>query len=334
MELINVATKGGGGGGVVKSAFQGALLLHPPRFSCQQDLKQLEEKELSSRGHRRGMELSSSPRSSSRPPAIRHVVDSSCRKLKESTTRNLATAMLEELLEEMMVTEEEVVVMMMIGAAAATVEVVYWCLSMTERNPVRTKAITAAILNFLGDFFCQLVIEKDGKVDVKKTAVITFLGLVLVGPMLHIWYLTLRKVFTAMGVKGTVIWLLLDQSFSHLRIVHLTSSPSFSRIGNQQLLQIASFGFHFSSLISLWCPNHYRRLVKTLETSLPFHLPFVAFANVVALAWNIYLSFASHTEVYTAPQTSPFYVSKAGSPISCLWNFQRIRGIHGSRLRI
>jgi hypothetical protein len=27
---------------------------------------------------------------------------------------------------------------------------------MTERNPVRTKAITAAILNFLGDFFRQV----------------------------------------------------------------------------------------------------------------------------------------------------------------------------------
>jgi hypothetical protein len=58
---------------------------------------------------------------------------------------------------------------------------------MTERNPVRTKAITSPILNFLGDFFCQLVIEKDGKLDVKQTAVIAFLGLVLVGPMLHIW---------------------------------------------------------------------------------------------------------------------------------------------------
>jgi hypothetical protein len=33
----------------------------------------------------------------------------------------------------------------------------------------------------------QLVIEKDGKLDVKQTAVITFLGLVLVGLMLHIW---------------------------------------------------------------------------------------------------------------------------------------------------
>jgi hypothetical protein len=115
------------------------------------------------------MELSSSPRRSSRSPAIRHVVDSSCRKLKELTMRNLATAMVEELLEELMATEE-VVVMMMIGAAAATVEVamtnslnsllVYWLdsryLSMTERNPVRTKAITSPILNFLGDFFCQV----------------------------------------------------------------------------------------------------------------------------------------------------------------------------------
>jgi hypothetical protein len=37
----------------------------------------------------------------------------------------------------------------------------------------------------------------------------------------------------------------------------------------------------------------------------------VAFANVVALVWNIYLSFASHTEVYTAPQTSPVVIEMA-----------------------
>jgi hypothetical protein len=61
-------------------------------------------------------------------------------------------------------------------------------------------------------------------------------------------YLSLSKVFTALGVKGTVIRLLLDQ---------------------------------------------------------------VAFANVVALVWNIYLSFASHTEVYTAPQTSPVVIEMA-----------------------
>jgi peroxisomal membrane protein 2 len=39
----------------------------------------------------------------------------------------------------------------------------------------------------LGVVVWQLVIEKNGKLDVKRTAVITFLGLVLVGPTLHIW---------------------------------------------------------------------------------------------------------------------------------------------------
>jgi len=102
------------------------------------------------------MELSSSPRSSSRPPAIRHVVDSSCRKLKELTTRNLATAMLEELLEEMMATEEEVVVvMMMIGAAAATVEVamtnslnsllVYWLGTCFPASQILKKLLTKTL---------------------------------------------------------------------------------------------------------------------------------------------------------------------------------------------
>jgi hypothetical protein len=101
------------------------------------------------------MELSSSPRSSSRPPAIRHVVDSSCRKLKELTTRNLAAAMLEELLEEMMATEEEVVVMMMIGATAATVEVamtnslnsllVYWLGTCFPASQILKKLLTRTL---------------------------------------------------------------------------------------------------------------------------------------------------------------------------------------------
>ncbi len=40
----------------------------------------------------------------------------------------------------------------------------------------------------LGVVVWQLVIEKNGNLDVKRTAVITFLGLVLVGPTLHIWW--------------------------------------------------------------------------------------------------------------------------------------------------
>jgi hypothetical protein len=49
----------------------------------------------------------------------------------------------------------------------------------------------------------------------------------------------------------------------------------------------------------LWVPFQF---INFLAVPQPLQ---VAFANIVALAWNIYLSFASHTEVYTAAQTSP-----------------------------
>jgi hypothetical protein len=87
------------------------------------------------------MELSSSPRSSSRPPAIRHVVDSSCRKLKELTTRNLAAAMLEELLEEMMATEEEVVVM----TNSLNSLLVYWLGTCFPASQILKKLLTRTL---------------------------------------------------------------------------------------------------------------------------------------------------------------------------------------------
>jgi peroxisomal membrane protein 2 len=148
----------------------------------------------------------------------------------------------------------------------------------------------------------QLVIEKNGNLDVKRTAVITFLGLVLVGPTLHIWYLTLSKVVTAVGVKGTVIRLLLDQ---------LVFSPAFIAVFFSSLLTLEN---RTSDIIpklqqdwkpavianwKLWVPFQF---INFLAVPQPLQ---VAFANVVALAWNIYLSFASHTAVYTTVQTSP-----------------------------
>jgi hypothetical protein len=315
MEPMNVTTKGGGVG-VVQSALRGALLPYPPRFCCSTRLEAIggARAELSRASSRYGA-LIISQKQQQQPPAIRHLVDSSSRKLKDLTTTNLANATGGN------------------GGGVAggndgnrgggggdddwssgnsgdgddklpeqSTGLLAWYVSMTERYPVRTKAITAAILNFLGDLFCQLVIEKNGKLDVKRTAVITFLGLVLVGPTLHIWYLTLSKVVTAVGVKGTVIRLLLDQ---------LVFSPAFIAVFFSSLLTLEN---RTSDIIpklqqdwkpavianwKLWVPFQF---INFLAVPQPLQ---VAFANVVALAWNIYLSFASHTEVYTATQTSP-----------------------------
>jgi protein Mpv17 len=74
-----------------------------------------------------------------------------------------------------------------------------------------TKAVTAALLNLVGDLICQLTINKTSSLDKKRTLTFTFLGLGLVGPTLHFWYLYLSKVVTASGLSGAVIRLLLDQ---------------------------------------------------------------------------------------------------------------------------
>jgi hypothetical protein len=241
MEPMNVATRRGGGVGVVQSAFRGALLPYPPRFCCSTRLEAIggTRAELSGASSRYGALIISQKQQ--QPPAIRHVVDSSSRKLKELTTRNLANATGgngggvaggndgngggggdDDWSSSNSGDGDDKLPQQSTGLLA-------WYVSMTERYPVRTKAITAAILNFLGDLFCQLVIEKNGKLDVKRTAVITFLGLVLVGPTLHIWYLTLSKVVTAVGVKGTVIQLLLDQ---------LVFSPAFIAVFFSSLLTL------------------------------------------------------------------------------------------------
>jgi hypothetical protein len=92
MEPMNVATKGGGGVGVVQSAFRGALLPYPPRFCCLTRLEAIggTRAELSGASSRYGALIISQKQQ--QPPAIRHLVDSSSRKLKELTTRNLANA--------------------------------------------------------------------------------------------------------------------------------------------------------------------------------------------------------------------------------------------------
>ncbi|XP_025885813.1 uncharacterized protein [Solanum lycopersicum] len=86
-----------------------------------------------------------------------------------------------------------------------------WYLSLLEKYPVWTKAVTSALLTLFGDLICQLWIDQVASVDVKRTLLFTFLGLVLVGPTLHFWYLYLSRLVTTPGIAGTLMRLVLDQ---------------------------------------------------------------------------------------------------------------------------
>ncbi|XP_052135423.1 uncharacterized protein LOC127754007 isoform X2 [Oryza glaberrima] len=86
-----------------------------------------------------------------------------------------------------------------------------WYLLALDKHPITTKAVTSAVLTLTGDLICQLAIDKVPKLDLKRTFVFTFLGLVLVGPTLHVWYLYLSKLVTINGASGAIARLLLDQ---------------------------------------------------------------------------------------------------------------------------
>ncbi|CAI7859997.1 unnamed protein product [Closterium sp. NIES-53] len=167
-------------------------------------------------------------------------------------------------------------------------------LHLLDRHPLAVKAGTSMLLNLLGDLFCQLVVEGGHGVDARRAATISLLGLLLVGPTLHVWYSLLFRMVTVQGTPGTLIRLALDQ---------LLFSPLF----------IATF---FSSLLTLegrpaaipdvlkqeWA----KAVVANWKVWIPFqflnfrfvplHLQ-VAASNVIALLWNVYLSFASHRGV-------------------------------------
>ncbi|XP_075500144.1 uncharacterized protein LOC142538732 [Primulina tabacum] len=88
---------------------------------------------------------------------------------------------------------------------------VSWYLSLLGKYHVMTKAATSSFLNLVGDVLCQLVFDQVPSLDLKRIFLFAFLGLVLVGPTLHFWYLFLSKLITAPGASGACLRLLLDQ---------------------------------------------------------------------------------------------------------------------------
>ncbi|KAL1314123.1 hypothetical protein AAHE18_16G167000 [Arachis hypogaea] len=138
-----------------------------------------------------------------------------------------------------------------------------WYLAVLGKNPVAVKAITSAILTLIGDLICQLVIDQVRYLDLKRTFIFTLLGFVLVGPTLHFWYLYLSKLVTLPGALGALLRLVIDQEW-------------------------------FSSVVAnwqLWIPFQFLNF-----RFVPQQFQVLA-ANVIALVWNVILSFKAHKVV-------------------------------------
>ncbi|KAG2447692.1 hypothetical protein HYH02_007152 [Chlamydomonas schloesseri] len=172
-----------------------------------------------------------------------------------------------------------------------------WYMSCLEANPLLTKSLTCALLNALGDIFCQLFIEKGSSLDLKRTGTFTFLGMFLVGPTLHFWYSALNKLVPARGATGAVLQLLLDQGVFAPLFLATFISVLFTIDGKPHMIKPKLEQDWFETIKVnwvLWIPAQYfnfRFVPPNLQ---------VLVANVVALVWNTYMSFQSHKAVVPA----------------------------------
>ncbi|CAL0322887.1 unnamed protein product [Lupinus luteus] len=169
-----------------------------------------------------------------------------------------------------------------------------WYLALLEQYPVPVKALTSAILTLIGDLICQLVIDKVQSVDLKRTFLFTVIGFGLVGPTLHFWYLYLSKLVPQPGASGAVLRLVLDQFlFSPIFIgVFLSTLLTLEGRPSEAIPKLKQEWF--SAVLAnwqLWIPFQFFNF-----RFVPQQFQVLA-ANVIALAWNVILSFKAHKEV-------------------------------------
>ena len=170
-----------------------------------------------------------------------------------------------------------------------------------EKHPLATKCATSGFLNALGDLFAQFMFDDAANkgIDFRRAGVFTFLGAALVGPALHLWYGTLGKLVTVKGSAGAAISLILDQGVFAPAFLCVFLSSLFTINGMQDQI-VPKLKQDFASTVvanwKIWIPFQFLNF-----RFVPLNLQ-VAAANVVALLWNTYLSWASHkTVVEVAP---------------------------------
>lgn len=169
-----------------------------------------------------------------------------------------------------------------------------WYMDLLVKFPVLTKAVTSALLNLIGDVICQLVIDKVPSLDYKRTFMFTFLGLALVGPTLHFWYLYLSKLVTLPGASGAFLRLLLDQFFFAPIFIGTFLSTLITLEGRPSEVVPKLRQEWFSSVLAnwkLWIPFQFLNF-----RFVPQQFQVLA-SNFVAVIWNVILSFKAHKEV-------------------------------------
>ncbi|KAI7844014.1 hypothetical protein COHA_002551 [Chlorella ohadii] len=164
-------------------------------------------------------------------------------------------------------------------------------LALLAKRPLATKAVTAALLNGLGDVIAQSQFEQGKDFDWKRCGIFTLLGLLLIGPTLHVWYGSLGTIVKATGNTGALMRLGLDQlCFAPIFISTIVSLLMVLEGKGPEVVPTLKRNLPdmVKSNWMLWVPFQFINF-----RFVPPHLQ-VLMSNLVALAWNVYMSYKAH----------------------------------------
>eukprot|EP01026_Neomeris_dumetosa_P028296 TRINITY_DN2290_c0_g1_i6.p1 TRINITY_DN2290_c0_g1~~TRINITY_DN2290_c0_g1_i6.p1 ORF type:complete len:321 (+),score=25.32 TRINITY_DN2290_c0_g1_i6:44-1006(+) len=172
-------------------------------------------------------------------------------------------------------------------------------LKLLEQQPLITKIWTCALLNGLGDYICQQLVEVNTGLDIRRLLTFTLLGAIYVAPLLHLWYGALNRLISAQGLVPGIQRMAMDQFFWAPLFVGVFMGILTVVQALPQLVQMSDVSAKlkqdwFGTVKlnwTLWVP------AQTLNFWLvPPNLQ-VLMANITAIIWNVILSYTAHKKV-------------------------------------
>ena len=202
-------------------------------------------------------------------------------------------------------------------AGSALTGLLAWYSSKLDTHPLITKCLTSGAVAGTGDFLCQWIIDaSEGATvwDRARTGRFAFLGCAFVAPAIHFWYGALARRIPGTHATAIAKRVFMDQFvFTPFYLpLWLVSLWSLEELTEEPKLKGADT--NDSSAPSADLKNAYpQRLVETLPDlmianwslwvpvmGLNFRFVPVKYqvlcSNLVALIWNMYLSFATSRE--------------------------------------
>jgi len=172
-------------------------------------------------------------------------------------------------------------------------------LSLLDRRPLLTKALTASALLGVGDVLGQLVLEKGepgGKksLDVIRVARSMSIGLFVSGPLMHFWYKLLDTTIKT-GTRGVLTKVVLDQTLFAPVIV----SAFFACNGLFQGQSPSEISRKIRADLPHTMLMNWTIWPAAMLINFKFVPPSqrVLYASSVALLWNVYLTTASNRKL-------------------------------------